>query len=438
MIFGNYITGLLNKYHAWKNRRFVQGVLNDNRAVFTSFGKDIYLSDIVNNCIDRIATEISKIDVRSVISVEDKIAIQNDDITRLFLFRPNELQTSKDFLSACVWLQRKTMHCFIYPVWTEVYDKFGRKYRKYTALWPLNPASAEIGRDGETGDWLIRFHWRDGSTDILPYKDVIHLKWRRGKNMIMGGGDDYGNPDTRDTLQAVDTLNKMMQGLPLSIDASLKLNGVFTSKTKLDADQLRKARDEFEDRILTSKTGIAAVDIAGEFTPITSKQVVVSKDTMEFIKDIIRNRYGVSAAILNGDYNDIQHASFYETCLEDFIVEFEQAATSCLFNDSEQGHGHRIKCYYNKVEYYDTANKMQLAQIGRDTGIMTLNQMAELFGLPPFEGGNRRIQSLNYANVDLIDNYQTNMSGTDKDTDSDKGKDNNDDDDDSSKEDENE
>lgn len=426
----------MQKYRSWKNRRFVQGVLNDNRAVFSSFGRDLYLSDIVNNCIDRVATEISKIDVRSVISVEDKIAIQKDDITKLFRYKPNPLQTSKDFLSSCVWLQRKTMHCFIYPVWHDVWDVYGHKYRKYTALWPLNPASAEIGRDGEMGEWAIRFHWRDGSTDIVPYKDVIHLKWRRGKNMIMGGGDDYGNPDTRDTLQAVETLSKVMQGLPLSIDASLKLNGVFTSKTKLDADQLQKARDEFEDRILTSKSGIAAVDIAGDFTPIASKQVVIPKDTMDFIKDIIRNRYGVSAAILNGDYDDKQHASFYETCLEDFIVDFEQAMTSCLFTEREQDNGHQIKCYYNKVEYYDTANKMQLAQIGRDTGIMTLNQMAELFGLPPFEGGNRRIQSLNYANVDLIDNYQIsantkvnpNDDSSDDDSDSSNNDDNNNDD----------
>ena len=37
---------------------------------------------------------------------------------------------------------------------------------------------------------------------------------------------------------------------------------------------------------------------------------------------------------------------------------------------------------------------------------MTLNQLAELYGMPPFEGGDRRIQSLNYANTDIVDQYQ--------------------------------
>lgn len=410
MIFENYIQGLLDVYKGWRGRRFVQGVLNDNRAVFTSFGGNIYLSDIVNNCINRIATEIGKIDVCSVVKAGSSIAVQNDDITRLFRFRPNPLQTTKDFLEACVWLQRKTMHCFIFPQWEDVRGANGLTYRRYTALYPLNPAGAEIGRD-ESGRWMIKFHWRDGGTDVLPYDQVVHLKWRRGKNLIMGGGNDYGNADTRDAQKAVETLDKLIQGLPLSIEAGLKLNGVFTSKTKLDADKLRVARDEFEDRILTSKAGIAAIDVAGDFTPIKKQHISIPDTTMKFIKDIIRNRYGVSAAVLDGDYNDAQHAAFYQNCIEDFINEFEQAMTACLFSQREQDVGHRVRCYYNKVEYYDTANKMQLAQIARDTGLMTLNQIADMFGIEPFDGGDRRLQSLNYVNTELVDKYQLDAKG---------------------------
>ena len=219
MIFQNYVQGLLDVYRGWRNRRFVQGVLEDNRAVFTSWGGNIYLSDIVNNCINRIATEIGKIDVCSVVKAGSNIAIQNDDITRLFRFRPNPLQTTKDFLEACVWLQRKTMHCFIFPQWEDVKGANGLTYRRYTALYPLNPASAELGRDETGRRWMIKFYWRDGGTDVLPYDQVVHLKWRRGKNLIMGGGNDYGHADTRDAQKAVETLDKLMQGLPLSIEA---------------------------------------------------------------------------------------------------------------------------------------------------------------------------------------------------------------------------
>lgn len=407
----NYLRNVVDRYKAWRQRRFYKSVLNDSQPVFSQFGRDIYMSDVVNNAIDRIATEISKLTIKSVVESGDLIKVQNDDLTRLFRFKPNPLQTTKDFLASLVWLQRKDMHAFIYPQYEIVRDKAGNTFRRYTALYPLNPASIEMGMDETETMWLIRFHWKDGTEDTLPYSEVIHMKWRRGKNLVVGGGDDYGNADVKDVLQAVQNLDKTMQGIPLTIEAGLKLNGVFTSKTKLDADMIRKARDEFEDRITTSKLGIAAIDIAGDFQPIGNRPVEVPAETMKFLKDIIRERYGVSDAIISGDYNDEQHSAFYETCLEDFIEEFQQAFSSCLFTPREQDVGHRIKCYYSKVEYFSTANKIQLATLARDTGLMTINQVAEMFGLEPFEGGDKRLQSLNYVNVNLVDKYQLNGKG---------------------------
>ena len=54
---------------------------------------------------------------------------------------------------------------------------------------------------------------------------------------------------------------------------------------------------------------------------------------------------------------------------------------------------------------------MQLAQIARDTGLMTLNQIADMFGIEPFDGGDRRLQSLNYVNTELVDKYQLDAKG---------------------------
>ena len=42
---------------------------------------------------------------------------------------------------------------------------------------------------------------------------------------------------------------------------------------------------------------------------------------------------------------------------------------------------------------------------------MTLNQIADMFGIEPFEGGDRRLQSLNYVNTELVDKYQLDAKG---------------------------
>ncbi|MBQ5846895.1 MAG: phage portal protein, partial [Selenomonadaceae bacterium] len=115
----SYIRNLMSKVRG-SRRSMLSEIMSDHQAVFSSFGNNIYMSDFVNNCIDRIATEISKIEVMSVVESESRIIRQNDDISRLFRYQPNPLQTSKDFLACCEWLRRKYMNCFIYPVWETI------------------------------------------------------------------------------------------------------------------------------------------------------------------------------------------------------------------------------------------------------------------------------------------------------------------------------
>lgn len=405
----NFLKNLFAKLRGNDEKKILTEVLSDSRAVFSSFGNDIYFSDLVANCLDRIAAEISKIDVVSVVAKDDSISRQNDDISRLFKYQPNPLQTSKDFLASCEWLRRKYMNAFIYPEYETFTSASGQEIRRYTAFYPLAPVNAELGHF-EDGRWAIKFFWRDGSADTLPYDSVIHMKWRRGTSLLMGGGNDFGAVDDSNTLRSLKTLDEILQGLPKMIASSLNLNGVLTVKTIVEKRALEDAAKDFESRIYKSDTGIVAVGLEGDYKPINKAFPAVPDNVLKFLKDIIRERYGVSEAILSGDFDGKQHAAFYQTCLEDFLIEFEQAFTERLFTQREKDVGHRIKCYYARVSYMDAAEKRELAQLARDTGLMTLNEIRELYGMSPIEGGDRRLQSLNYINALDADKYQSNMS----------------------------
>lgn len=385
-------------------------ILGNQTAIFNDFGNDVYASDFVNNCIDRIATEISKINIMSVVDKKGRIQIENDDITRLFKYRPNPLQTTKDFLACCEWLRRKEHNCFIYPQYKYVEGSNGVLYKKYIAFYPLNPTKVEFGVDSNN-EWLIKFEFRGGENYILPYNEIIHLRWRRGKNTVVGGGDDNARSDTGDLLKSLNILDKVMQGLPKSIEASLKINGVFSAKTLMDAEKLGKARAEFEEHIHLSESGIVATDLSGEFQPTKMNPAKIDPVVLKFLKSIIRERFGISDEILSGKYDGDDHSAFYQNCIEEFIIEFEQASSSVLFSDREQIVGHRIKCYYNLVSYLSTKDKIELANIAKDTGNMTLNEVNDMLGMPPFEGGDRRLQSLNYCSSEVVDKYQLEKVG---------------------------
>ena len=379
--------------------------LTNSQPIFTNFGKDIYLSDFVNNAIDRVASEIGKIEIKSIISTEESIRVQNDDITRLFRFKPNPLQTTSDFLSNAEWIRRKHRNAFIYPQYEIITTPNGRQFKRYLALYPLKPTNVYIGvNDGQA--WEVKLDFEDGSSYTLPYADLIHLKWRRGANTIVGGGDDYGQANDYDIIRTIDALDKTIQGLPKSIEASLQVKGVYKAKTLADAHKLSDIREDFEKHIHTSKSGMIATDLGGEFTPVNIKAANIPDNALAFLKSVIQERYGVSAAILSGDYNGEQHSAFYQTAIEEFIIQLEQAMTACLFSAREQDVGHRIKCYYSKVNYMSTKDKMDLANIAKETGIMTLNQINEMFGIEPWSNGDRRLQSLNYVNIEDVDAYQ--------------------------------
>ena len=384
------------KYWAW---------LTDSSPLFSSLGNNIYLSDFVNNAIDRVASEISKIELKSIVQNGDVLQVQNDDITRLFRFKPNPLQTTSDFFANVEWLRRKNRNAFIYPQYQTITLPDGRQFRRYTAFYPLKPTAVYIGINDDGQVWEVKMDFEDGSGYTLPYADLIHLKWRRGTNTVIGGGDDYGRPNDTDIIRTIDALDKTIQGLPKSIEASLQIKGVYHAKTLADQQKLSKIREDFENHIITSGSGMVATDLAGEFTPVRISVAEIPEAVLKFLKAVIQERYGVSAAILSGDYNGDQHSAFYQTAIEDFIVQFEQAFTACVFTPREQDVGHRVKCYYSKVAYLSASDKLKLADLAPRQADDT-DQIAEMYGMEPFEGGDVRLQSLNYADSTIVNEYQ--------------------------------
>ena len=42
---------------------------------------------------------------------------------------------------------------------------------------------------------------------------------------------------------------------------------------------------------------------------------------------------------------------------------------------------------------------------------MSINEVLDMYGLDPIEGGERRLQSLNYVNANVVDQYQAANAG---------------------------
>lgn len=374
--------------------------------------ENIYESDAINNPIDRIATEVSKARVRSIVEKEGQVKFQDDDISRLFAYHPNPLQTTSDFLNALVWMRAKYANVFVYPQFTWITDKLGQKHKRFEAFWILKPIEFEVGTDESGNTWQIKFILTTGEEYILNYADIIHLKWRRGTNLFRGGGNDFGYPETNDVTKSVNALNSTIEGLPKAITSSLQVKGVYNVKSLLERARMDEQRDNFEKHILDSNMGMIVTDLGGEFTPVNMQSPTIPEGLTKFMKESVTQRFGVSEEILNGDYTADQYDAFFKLCVEPFMTDFEQEMTEKCFTKREKEIGHKIRGYYNTLRYMSVNQKQEMSKIAFNTALMDINGVLDMFGLDPIEGGDRRLQSLNYVNAQNVDQYQADRVGS--------------------------
>jgi hypothetical protein len=132
---------------------------------------------------------------------------------------------------------------------------------------------------------------------------------------------------------------------------------------------------------------------------------------MQFLQDKILNWFGVSMPILSGDFNDEQYQAFYEKTLEPLIISLGQAFSKCLFSPRELDVGNEIVFYPQKLLFTNVKNKIAVADILGNRGSLTNNELLDLFGYPPYEGGDLRYVSLNYIDVSIANEYQMKRAG---------------------------
>ncbi|MGE4272069.1 MAG: phage portal protein [Desulfitobacterium sp.] len=384
--------------------------LDGYSPIFSQFGQNIYASDVVQNCIDVIATECSKLRPRHIrIDKDGMQTIVNSGINRLFKFAPNELMTTKDFLEKIIWLLEMNCNAFIYPVYETKTDEQGREYINYTAFYPLDPRRVDFVQDAN-GRLFVDLHFESGDNFMLPYSEVIHLRKKFSVNSIMGGGRN-GQPDNAALLKVLEINDTALQGVGKAVKTSLSVRGVLKINTLLDDEKQQAERDTFEAKLASGTAGILPMDLKGDYTPITVDPKLIDKDTMEFLDNKILRYIKVPMCILNGDFDDDQYQAFYEKTLEPLIISLGQAFSKCLFTQRELDVGNEIIFYQRDMMYLSTRSKLSLLKTAGEQGLLKDNQKLALLGYPPITGGERITQSLNFVDKSLINEYQMGRAG---------------------------
>lgn len=372
------LVNFINKFKNNKQNKKYATWLNGGTPIFSQFGQNIYASDVVQQAISCIVTEMKKINpVHIRIEGNDSIPVINGDNIQRLLNQPNERMTQSDFLEKVYWQLFLNYNAFIIPTYIRKTD--GSK--EYTGLYPIQPTNVTLLQDN-SGKLFIKFNFLNGYETTLRYSDVIHLKYRFSVNEFMGG-NRFGQPDNDALLKTLELNNTLLQGVAKSLKASFAINGVIKYNTLLDDGKMEANIKELEKHLQNNESGLLPLDIKGEYIDLNRKLELVDPETLKFIDSKILRHFGVSLPILTGDYTKPQYEAFYQKTLEHLIKAIGEAFTMVLFTEREKSYGNKIIFYPHELIFMDTSQKIELFDLLVDSGSCYQNELRTAFGMKP-------------------------------------------------------
>lgn len=399
------IFDLFKKKDKNKENKTYAAMLNGNTPIFSQFGTNIYASDVVQQAINCIVTEMKKLTPKHILN---DIPINSN--IQYILNNPNELMTTSEFIEKCTWLLYLNYNCFIYPQYELIEDiKTGEIKRNYLGFYPLNPTQVDFLVDPKN-NYYIKLTFGNGYSYTFDYRDIIHWRLKYSVNEFMGG-NELGQPDNQVLLETLEINHLILQSLPAALNSSLKINGIFKYGSLISKDALEQEKKDFEEKLKNNENGFVAMDLKSEYIPVKADPKLVDKDTLEFVNNKILSYIGVPLPIYLGDFTKEQMEAFYQKTIEHLVISLGQAFTKKLFRSSAKQKGHKIVFYPEELIFMTTDQKLEMVRLLGDSGSLTENQKLKIFGLPPYPGGNVRKQSLNYVDTKIANKYQLNNAG---------------------------
>ncbi len=386
--------------------------LNGYAPIYSQFGTNIYASDVVQQALRCIVSEMMKLKPQHIRTEnDDPVPIMNSTVQDV-LRNPNPLMTTAEFLEKITWLLLLNYNAFVIPIYYTWQDKrSGAERRYYEALYPINPANVDFIEDA-AGRLFVTFTFRNGSETTMPYDDVIHIRYNYSVSDYMGG-DETGQPDNKPLLSTLQLNAELLKGVAKAMKSSYAVNGIVKYNTMMDEEKMKTALTEFENKINNSESGFLGIDFKQEFTPIEKRIALIDEPTLKFIDEKILRNFGVPLAILSGDFTKEQYNAFYQKTLEPIIIAVSQAFTKKLFTRREQAFGNRVELYPEDLIFMNTDQTIEMVTLLSNTGALYENEKRVFFGLRPLpELTGKRYTSLNWIDANDASAYQIGQKET--------------------------
>ena len=332
--------------------------------IFTSWGGQIYESELVRSAIHARATHISKLSVQLQGSAKPKLQ------TKLKT-GPNEWQTWGQFLYRLSTILDVQNTAFIVPV----QDYYGES----SGMYPVLPSYCEIVEAG--GEPWIRYQFQNGDHAAIEMKYCgIMTKFQYS--------DDFFGENNLALTPTMELINIQNQGIAEGVKSSATFRFMAKVGNFSKAEDLAKERKRFTRENLQGEGGVLLFpNTYTDIQQVKSTPFVIDADQMNAIKENVYNYFGVNAEVLqNKAYGD-SWSAFYEGAIEPFAIQFSDVATKMFFTERERASGSFFMATANRLQYMSNTEKLNVSAQMADRGIMNREEISEILNLPPLPNG---------------------------------------------------
>ena len=357
------------------------------RPSFTTWNGSIYESELVRSAIDARARNISKLKIEIVGSANQKLQ------TKLRL-RPNNFQTWSQFMYRASTILDMDNTLIIVPIYDE--------YMETVGFYPILPRRCEIVEFDDEA-WL-RYEFANGQRASERLDRVAMMTKYQYKS------DFFGTPN--------DALNATMKLIHLehqNIEEAVKNGATFRFMARVNnftsPTDLANERQRFnEENLRDGDNGLLLFpNTYSDIKQIDSQPYSINEQELKNITSNVFNYFAVNEDILQSRAYGDKWSAFYESVIEPFAIQFSETMTKAMFTDREIAQGTSLMATSNRLQYLTTTEKLNVSSQLADRGVLSINEVREIWNLTPVENGDVRTIRGEYYSADdkLIEATQT-------------------------------
>ena len=350
-------------------------MLNGYEPKFTTWGGEIYESELVRAAINTRAVHVSKLKFN--VAGSAKPALQNK-----LQKGPNQYQTWSQFLYRVSTILDIHNTAFLVPI----FDKYGEVSGIFCPL-PHKTEVVQYGTGNNVKPYLrYEFGWGEKASIELENCGILTKFQYRS---------DFFGETNHALYPTMDLIHIQNQGIEEGVKSAATYRFYAQVNNFSKTEDLAKERQRFSEENFSKDSQAGGLllfpNTYTNINQVKSEPYTIAADEMKLIKDNVYQYFMVNEDVMTNKAFGDAWSAFYEGAIEPFAIQFSEVMTKMLFTFREQGSGNFVMLTANRLQYMTNNDKLNVSAQLLDRGVMSINDIREIWNLEPVEGGDVRI-----------------------------------------------